>query len=111
MFSSFCNAWRTLASESKILFFSSLSCVVAVGVNVFTCFLLGKTSAVTYQVVGHIKTIIILSGGYFFFDHESSAKVAIGGVVALGTFSSCLIQGVCSHYFRLTQWDASAMAY
>mmetsp|Transcript_1365 Transcript_1365/g.3179 ORF Transcript_1365/g.3179 Transcript_1365/m.3179 type:complete len:326 (-) Transcript_1365:1513-2490(-) len=61
------------------------SCFVAVGVNVFACFLLGKTSAVAFQVVGHLKTIIILSGGYLFFDHDTSMKVVAGGCVAMGT--------------------------
>jgi len=67
------------------LYYFRSSCFVAVGVNVFACFLLGKTSAVAFQVVGHLKTIIILSGGYLFFDHDTSMKVVAGGCVAMGT--------------------------
>lgn len=59
------------------------TCLVAVGVNIFTCFLLGKTSAVSYQVVGHLKTVVILIGGYLIFDAHTSSKVAGGGFVAL----------------------------
>ena len=62
-----------------------------IGVNLFVCFLVGKTSAVTYQVVGHLKTVIILGGGYFFFDHETSGKVFLGGFVAM---LGCIAYGV-----------------
>lgn len=44
-----------------------LSCLLAVSVNVHTFLLIGKTSAVTFQVVGHGKTILILLGGYLLF--------------------------------------------
>lgn len=60
-----------------------VTCVLAVGVNVFTCFLIGKTSALTYQVVGHLKTIFIFVGGYVLFDHDVSKNVICGSAVAL----------------------------
>ena len=44
-----------------------LSCVLALSVNLCTYGLIGKTSAVTYQVVGHAKTCLILLGGFLFF--------------------------------------------
>mmetsp|Transcript_29286 Transcript_29286/g.47040 ORF Transcript_29286/g.47040 Transcript_29286/m.47040 type:complete len:336 (+) Transcript_29286:115-1122(+) len=42
----------------------ALSCILAVSVNVHSFALIGKTSAVTFQVVGHGKTCLILSSGY-----------------------------------------------
>ena len=44
-----------------------LTGVLAVGVNV-SCFgIIGKTSALTYQVVGHVKTVLILLSGLLLF--------------------------------------------
>jgi solute carrier family 35 protein E3 len=40
---------------------------VSVSVNVCAFDLIGKTSAVTYQVVGHCKTILIFISGLIFF--------------------------------------------
>ena len=37
-----------------------LTCVFAVGVNLSTFNLIGTTSSITYQVVGHFKTILLL---------------------------------------------------
>jgi solute carrier family 35 protein E3 len=44
-----------------------LTCLLAVAVNILTYALIGKTSAVTFQVVGHLKTILTLIGGYYLF--------------------------------------------
>jgi len=51
------------------------ACALALLVN-FTVFgLIGRTSAVTFQVVGHAKTCLVLIGGYVFFpSHGSSRK-------------------------------------
>jgi solute carrier family 35 protein E3 len=45
----------------------SLSCLLAVSVNVHSFALIGKTSAVTFQVIGHGKTCLILLAGYWNF--------------------------------------------
>jgi solute carrier family 35 protein E3 len=45
---------------------------VAVGVNVCAFGLIGRTSAVTYQVVGHIKTILIFVFGLIMFPAPES---------------------------------------
>jgi solute carrier family 35 protein E3 len=50
-----------------------LSCILALSVNLCTYGLIGKTSPVTYQVVGHAKTILVLIGGFLM---EASAKTA-----------------------------------
>lgn len=43
-------------------------CCIAVVMNVSTYGLLGKTSPVTYQVLGQLKTCLIVGLGYVFFD-------------------------------------------
>lgn len=64
-----------------------LSGVCAIFVNVFTFALIGKTSAVTYQVVGHCKTIMIIASGFFLFPVAAPTlevlKQAFGIVLAM----------------------------
>jgi len=50
-----------------------LSCLLAIAVNVTSASLIGKTSPVTYQVVGHAKTCLVLIGGFMLFPIEATA--------------------------------------
>jgi solute carrier family 35 protein E3 len=66
-----------------------MTAVIAVGVNV-SCFgIIGKTSALTYQVVGHAKTILILLIGFLFFPPKEPVpfdrllKTGIGMLVSM----------------------------
>ena len=45
-----------------------VSCVFALGVNVSNYIVLGKTNPLTYQVLGHLKTVLILVLGFTFFN-------------------------------------------
>jgi solute carrier family 35 protein E3 len=45
-------------------------CGIAVVMNLSTYALLGKTSPVTYQVIGQLKTCLTVGFGYLFFDHR-----------------------------------------
>eukprot|EP00798_Chlamydomonas_sp_ICE-L_P003790 gene3790-13859_t len=47
----------------------TLSAVLGVMVSFSTFLLIGATSSLTYNVVGHLKTVIILTGGYFLDPH------------------------------------------
>lgn len=47
-----------------VLVFILLSCLIAVLVNFSTFLVIGKTSPVTYQVLGHLKTCLVLGFGY-----------------------------------------------
>jgi solute carrier family 35 protein E3 len=70
-----------------------LTCLFAVGVNISTFQLIGKTSGVSYQVVGPAKTIVLLVLGYLFFPSpwESRAQMirAVTGIVValVGVFA------------------------
>jgi solute carrier family 35 protein E3 len=44
-----------------------MTAVIAVSVNVSFFGIIGKTSALTYQVIGHVKTMLILFIGFLFF--------------------------------------------
>lgn len=58
---------ETFEWSSILVYLLLLTAAIAVAVNVLSFALIGKTSAVTYQVVGHFKTILTLVGGYFIF--------------------------------------------
>lgn len=83
------------------------TCALALLVN-FTVFgLIGKTSAVTFQVVGHAKTCLVLVGGYLFFPSHGSGdhrhqqlvhnimgvSVAMVGVILYGHLKHASGQG------------------
>ncbi len=44
---------------------------------------IGATSSLTYNVVGHIKTVIILTGGCLFFGDEMPLKKFLGIATAM----------------------------
>jgi solute carrier family 35 protein E3 len=67
----------------------ALTGLISVGVNV-SCFgIIGKTSALTYQVVGHVKTMLILLIGFLFFPpidpipRSQLIKTALGMFISL----------------------------
>ena len=70
------------------------SCVAAVGVNVSQFACLGRFSAVSYQVLGHSKTITVLIGGWAIFGDLITPRQAFGmllavaGMVGYGVASS-----------------------
>ncbi|CAM9970363.1 unnamed protein product, partial [Phaeothamnion confervicola] len=59
------------------------SCVLALGVNITNYVVLGKTDPLTYQVLGHFKTITILVLGFLFFRAPTNWKNIMGIVVAM----------------------------
>jgi len=61
-----------------------LSAVLGLLVNLSTFLVIGATSSLTYNVVGHIKTIIILAGGVIFFGDTMSGKKSCGILFAMG---------------------------
>mmetsp|Transcript_5381 Transcript_5381/g.16966 ORF Transcript_5381/g.16966 Transcript_5381/m.16966 type:complete len:307 (+) Transcript_5381:257-1177(+) len=78
-----------------------LSCSAAVLVNVSQFLVLGRFTAVTYQVLGHAKTICVLVVGYIFF----------GGVITAQQFlGMCMAVGGMMAYSRASQAAAPAPA-
>ncbi len=89
-----------MTSEAVVLIL--LSCGAAIAVNLSSMALIGKTSAVTFQVVGHGKTILILGFGSVFNPPTASGddllKHAAGIMIALlGVFAYS--------YFKVSQSD------
>ena len=78
-----------------------LSGFFAVGVNAVCFAIIGKTSAVTYQVVGHVKTVLILITGLLFFPPEQEVDIRQTIKTIIGIIISLI--GIFMYtYFKLT---------
>lgn len=71
------------------------TCFLALAVNLCSFGLIGRTSPITFQVVGHAKTCLVLIGGYLFFPSKANdsqqlmnnvfgVSVAMVGVILYG---------------------------
>ena len=75
--------------EKKELLIILITALLSVGVNVSFFILIGKTSPITYQVVGHLKTVLILVSGFIMFppppdaDKSRLNKTILGVLVSL----------------------------
>eukprot|EP00199_Chlamydomonas_sp_CCMP681_P002716 CAMPEP_0119104708 /NCGR_PEP_ID=MMETSP1180-20130426/2856_1 /TAXON_ID=3052 ORGANISM="Chlamydomonas cf sp, Strain CCMP681" /NCGR_SAMPLE_ID=MMETSP1180 /ASSEMBLY_ACC=CAM_ASM_000741 /LENGTH=337 /DNA_ID=CAMNT_0007089539 /DNA_START=75 /DNA_END=1088 /DNA_ORIENTATION=- len=56
-----------------------ISAVLGILVSLTTFLVIGTTSSLTYNIVGHLKTVIILTGGVVFFGEAMPAK-RLGGI-------------------------------
>ncbi|XP_022922419.1 UDP-rhamnose/UDP-galactose transporter 6-like [Cucurbita moschata] len=64
--------------------FIILSCSIAVGTNLSQFICIGRFTAVSFQVLGHMKTILVLVMGFFFFGKEGlNMQVVLGMVIAV----------------------------
>ena len=79
------NSFMTYTYNFETIIYMLLTCFFAVGVNIATFGLIGKTSSVTYQVVGHFKTVLLLIFGYIFFpsrfENQAQKIKAISGII------------------------------
>ncbi|KDP45715.1 hypothetical protein JCGZ_17322 [Jatropha curcas] len=67
----------------QVLFFIVLSCLISVSVNFSTFMVIGKTSPVTYQVLGHLKTCLVLAFGYVLLRDPFSWRNILGILIAV----------------------------
>ncbi|KAL3619852.1 UDP-rhamnose/UDP-galactose transporter 3 [Castilleja foliolosa] len=66
-----------------VTLFILLSCSLAVFCNVSQYLCIGRFSAVSFQVLGHMKTVCVLTLGWLLFDSELTFKNISGMVVAV----------------------------
>ncbi|KMT09257.1 hypothetical protein BVRB_6g133560 [Beta vulgaris subsp. vulgaris] len=72
------------AYTSVSLFFIILSCTIAIGTNLSQFICIGRFSAVTFQVLGHMKTIFVLVMGFAFFGKDGlNWHVVLGMIIAI----------------------------
>ncbi|KAL8206001.1 hypothetical protein R6Q57_009552 [Mikania cordata] len=67
----------------QVLAFIVLSCLISVSVNFSTFLVIGKTSPVTYQVLGHLKTCLVLAFGYVLLHDPVSWRNILGILIAV----------------------------
>lgn len=60
-----------------------LSCLASFFVNLSIFLLIGKTSPITYNAVGHFKLVLILIGGVLLFNAPVTFENSTGVVVAV----------------------------
>ncbi|KAK8636640.1 hypothetical protein V6N13_124382 [Hibiscus sabdariffa] len=64
-------------------FFILLSCSLAVFCNISQYLCIGRFSAVSFQVLGHMKTVCVLILGWLLFDSEMRPKNILGMAIAV----------------------------
>ncbi|KQJ83622.1 hypothetical protein BRADI_5g15850v3 [Brachypodium distachyon] len=69
--------------STPVVAFIILSCLIAVSVNFSTFLVIGTTSPVTYQVLGHLKTCLVLSFGYTLLHDPFTMRNILGILVAI----------------------------
>ncbi|XP_057735568.1 UDP-rhamnose/UDP-galactose transporter 5-like [Arachis stenosperma] len=77
------------------LMFIVLSCTIAVGTNLSQFICIGRFTAVSFQVLGHMKTILVLVMGFIFFGRDDlnlhvilGMGIAVFGMIWYGNASS-----------------------
>ena len=83
------------------------TCFLALAVNFCSFGLIGRTSPITFQVVGHLKTCLVLVGGYVLFaskqqDPHQLQNNIIGVSVAM---VGCVLYGHLKHAASQSQDD------
>ncbi|KAJ0620741.1 putative sugar phosphate transporter domain-containing protein [Helianthus annuus] len=73
---------KTISSGAVL--FILLSCSLAVFCNISQYLCIGRFSAVSFQVLGHMKTVCVLTLGWLLFDSELTFKNIMGMLVAVG---------------------------
>ncbi|KAH9691877.1 UDP-rhamnose/UDP-galactose transporter 6 [Citrus sinensis] len=73
--------WSTSIQQYIFLI---LSCTIAVGTNLSQFICIGRFTAVSFQVLGHMKTILVLIMGFLFFGKEGlNLHVVLGMIIAV----------------------------
>ncbi|MCL7029038.1 hypothetical protein MKW94_009808 [Papaver nudicaule] len=67
----------------SVLFITS-SCIIAIGTNLSQFICIGRFTAVSFQVLGHMKTILVLILGFILFGKEGlNPQVVLGMIIAV----------------------------
>ncbi|RCV34419.1 hypothetical protein SETIT_7G158700v2 [Setaria italica] len=78
------NRVDTYHYNNVVTFFIALSSVIAIGTNLSQFICIGRFTAVSFQVLGHMKTILVLTLGFILFGREGlNVHVAFGMILAI----------------------------
>lgn len=61
----------------------AVSCLLAAPMNFSSAMLLAKTDAITFQVLGHVKTILVFIVGFLYFNSPLSFDNLAGIATAM----------------------------
>lgn len=73
----------TYKMTSGVILFIFLSCALAVFCNVSQYLCIGRFSATSFQVLGHMKTVCVLTLGWLLFDSALTFKNISGMILAV----------------------------
>lgn len=84
---SLCFLYYLITGNNTTLFFSQvfilLSCSLAVFCNISQYICIGRFSATSFQVIGHMKTVCVLLLGWILFDSALTVKNILGMLLAV----------------------------
>ena len=69
------------------LLFLAASCLLAIWVNISQYMCIGTFSALSFQVIGHVKTVFIFFFGWLLFDIPVTWNNITGGLIAIAGIS------------------------
>ncbi|CAN1828822.1 UDP-rhamnose/UDP-galactose transporter 5 [Linum perenne] len=70
--------------SSISVMFIVISCTIAIGTNLSQFICIGRFTAVSFLVLGHMKTILVLILGFVFFEKDGlSFQVVVGMIIAV----------------------------
>lgn len=81
------------AATGKTLLLVLLTCVIALAVNGCSFGLIGRTSAITFQVVGHTKTCLVLAGGFILWPTDNVQQMVNNAIGVGVAFVGCVLYG------------------
>lgn len=73
----------TVFLQTLLQIFILLSCALAVVCNMSQYLCIGRFSAVSFQVLGHMKTVCVLILGWILFDSALTSKNILGMMLAV----------------------------
>eukprot|EP00967_Tisochrysis_lutea_P077423 scaffold105137_cov37-Tisochrysis_lutea.AAC.2 len=81
------------SNEGSIVPLVLLTCLIALGTNFSSFCLIGRTSAITFQVVGHAKTCLVLAGGYLLWPPQDTSQLAHNVLGVSIAMVGCILYG------------------
>jgi solute carrier family 35 protein E3 len=85
--------------------------IVAFAVNLSVYWVIKNTSALTYNMIGHLKTISILVGGFLLFQDNLNFKQFIGILLTIfGLFSYTFVRMGEQNQLPCTRWNTNPIA-
>merc|ERR1712048_153781 len=69
--------------SGNVLYLILISCLLAFCVNLSIFLTIGKTSPITYNVLGHFKLCVVTIGGTLLFNEDTNSRKGMGVAIAL----------------------------